>query len=159
MLKCEGQKGLVRLFFTGLPAQTRVLISDHVEDPTQTTATWHFVGRKMIELNPANFPSKGHQVVDSFDTLFIKILCDTDCVFSVDVFFPEEDERRQREKVGRATVLSDPNDLKLIWNREKRVNVKEAKLLLQQQIDAIVRDTDFSSAFIKDCEKLKRVRS
>jgi hypothetical protein len=113
----------------------------------------------MIELNPANSSSKGLQVVDSFDTLFIKILCDTDCVFSVDVFFPEEDERRQREKVGRVAVSSDPNDLKLIWNREKRVNVKESKLLLQQKIDAIVRDTDFSSAFIKDCEKLKRVRS
>jgi hypothetical protein len=87
----------------------------------------------MIELNPAHLPFKtdsqkrGLQAADEFDTLFIKIFCDTDCVFSVDVFFPEEDERRQRERIGRSAFIDDPNDLKLIWNREKRVNVKEAK--------------------------------
>jgi hypothetical protein len=93
--------------------------------------------------------------------IYFKILSIVDCAFSVDVFFPKEDElRRFKEKeLQRSKEDKGIIDVSKIWLKEKRVNVKEAKVLQKKQIREIIADEDFAKEFIKDCGKLQKKRS
>jgi len=117
-----------------------VLISETILDPTPTNTTWAFNGTRVIELDPGNIPKADNKKLkqvadykDSFQTLYIKISCLTDFSGSADVFFPREDERKQRELEERKAALKSKEaahtlvDISSLWVRDKRVNVKQSK--------------------------------
>jgi len=103
MINADGRKGPIRVNISGAPMSLKLYISDVFTDPTGSNATYIYSAPKYFELDPKKFHAKENKRTkvkgkesappDRFKQLYIKFTANTDCKFSVDVFFPLVEEK------------------------------------------------------------------